>query len=136
MQAPRSLAIPTYLAFSLAGVFFLFWGPNLGVRGLLGIVGFVIWNSFLILGGAVGMIGAAYGKFRIEIIGVPFLSSALCVYGGSLLPRIMVADNPGVLAGLASVFIGAGLGFLGQGAAIWIQKIRVAGDVDRRSPDG
>jgi hypothetical protein len=136
MQPPRPISIATYLAFLLAGLFFLLWGPNIGIRILLGDIGFVIWNMFLIVGGIVGIIGAAHKKFRVEIIAVPFLSSGLAVYGISLLPRLPDSNAPGVLAGLASVFIGSALGFLGQGFAIWFHKIRVAGDIERREEDG
>jgi hypothetical protein len=136
MQPPRPVAVATYLAFLLAGVFFLFWGPNIGVRALLHTVGFVVWNAFLIAGGILGVVGAAYGRFRIEIIATPFLASGLAVYGVSLLPRLAGAESPGVLAGLSSVFIGSALGFVGQGLAIWFHKIRVAGDVERRTEDG
>lgn len=136
MQAPRPIAVATYLAFVLAGLFFLFWGPNPGVRLLLHTAGFVVWNTFLIIGGLLGAFGAARRQFRVEIIGVPFLSSSLAVYGVSLLPRLDESSAPGALAGIASIFIGASLGVLGQGAAIWIHKIRVARDIDRRSADG
>ena len=135
MRPPRGVLALSYLAFALAGMFFMFWRPTLPLEQLLG-WGFVVWNVFLILGGVVGAAGAWTRKFRIEIIATPFLSAGLSVYGGSILARIDESEAPGVLAGLGSIFIGAGLLFLGKGLAIWIHKIRVANEVERRASDG
>lgn len=134
MRPPRVVLVASYLAFACAGMFFTFWGPNSGLRELLD-WGFYLWNGFLILGGVIGATGAWTGKFRIEIIATPFLTSALAVYGGYTLAQIETSRSPGVIAGLGSVFVGCSLLFLGKGLAIWIHKIRVANQVERRTGD-
>jgi hypothetical protein len=131
MRPPRAVLAASYFAYSLAGVFFLFWGLNLGLRELLG-WGFYVWNSFLLIGGLVGSLGAWFKKFRIEIIGTPFLTSSLAVYGGYTFAQVGEASQPGIIAGLASIFLGSALLFLGKGLAIWVHKIRVADAIDRR----
>jgi hypothetical protein len=124
----------SYFAYALAGMFFMFWGLNLGLRELLD-WGFYVWNSFLMIGGMVGAAGAWFKKFRIEIISTPILFSALTVYGGYMFTRIPESSQPGVIAGLGSIFTGSALLFLGKGLAIWFHKIRVADDIDRRASD-
>lgn len=135
MRPPRSILTLSYLLFAMAGMFFLFWGPNIGVRNLLGDLGLYIWNAFLILGGLVGGVGAWKRLFRVEIIGTPLLTSGLIIYGLYFYARVDESAQPGAIAGLGTVFIGAGALFLGKGLAIWIHKIRVANAVERRRSD-
>jgi hypothetical protein len=116
-------------------MFFLFWGPNLGVRTLLGDAGLYVWNMFLITGGLVSGVGAWKRLFRVEIIGTPLLFSGLVVYGGYFYSRVGESAQPGAIAGLGTVFVGAGVLFLGKGLAIWIHKIRVADAFERRRSD-
>lgn len=134
VRPPRSVLAVSYLLFALAGLFFLFWGPNLGVRHLLGTVGFYLWNANLVLGGVISGFGAWKKLFRVEIIGTPLLWSGLTIYGGYFYSRVGESPQPGAVAGLATVFIGAGTLILGKGLAIWIHKIKVADDVYRRRP--
>jgi hypothetical protein len=135
MRPPRWILVPSYLTFALAGMFFMLWRPTLQLESLLGHFGFFAWNLFLVFGGLIGAAGAGWRKFRIEIISSPLLFAGLAVYGGSILARIPNPDtkNPGVLAGLGTIFIGSGLLFLGKGLAIWFNKIRVADDIHRRA---
>lgn len=135
MRPPRGLLAVSYLLFALAGMFFMLWRPTVSLEQLLG-WGFYVWNVFLIVGGLIGAIGAWNRKFRVEIIASPLLSSGLMVYGGSIIAKIDESRSPGVIAGLGSVFIGSALLFLGKGLAIWVHKIRVAEDVERRTVDG
>lgn len=132
---PRPLAIAPYFLFALAGSFFMFWYPTLGLRELLTEWGFIIWNVFLMLGGVFGIIGSSYRQPRIEIIAVPFLSSALAVYGGSLIPILGNAKSPGALAGLSSIFFAGTFTVLGQGWRLW-RKTKISGELDRRIGDG
>lgn len=133
MRPPRSVLVVSYLLFSLAGAFFMFWGPNTGVRVLLGSFGFYVWNILLMTGGLVGAVGAWRRKFRIEIIASPPLTAGLCVYGIYILNRIDGSPQPGTLAGLGTIFVGAGFLFLGKGLAIYLRRIRVANAVEKRS---
>lgn len=133
MRPPRGVLALSYFTFALAGAFFMFWRPTLPLQALLGEKGFIAWNAFLMLGGLVGATGAWYKRFRIEIIAAPLLFAGLTVYAGSIFYRIPQADNPGVLAGLGTIFLGSGLLFLGKGLAIYLHKIRVADDVERRT---
>lgn len=135
MRPPRFILTVSYLLFALAGMFFLFWGPNIGIRALLGDAGLYVWNTFLILGGLVGGAGAWKRLFRVEIIGTPLLCSGLLVYGGYFYTRVHESTQPGAIAGLGTVFVGAGVLFLGKGLAIWIHKIRVANAFERRRSD-
>jgi hypothetical protein len=132
MRPPRFILAVSYLAFALAGLFFMLWGPNVGIKLLLDTWGFYLWNSFLILGGVIGTFGAWRRKFRIEIIASPFLFSGLVVYGGYILSRVSASPQPGATAGLGTIFVGSGMLFLGKGLAIWIHKIRIADAFERR----
>lgn len=135
MRPPRGVLAVSYLAFAFAGIFFMFWRPTVSLQALLG-WGFVVWNAFLIFGGVIGAVGAWNRKFRVEIIASPLLSASLMVYGGSIIARVGDSNSPGVIAGLGSVFIGSSLLFLGKGLAIWIHKIRIAEDIERRTSNG
>lgn len=129
---PRPLSIAPYVLFALAGSFFMFWFPTIGLKQLLGEFGFIVWNGFLMVGGGFGILGAWQRKAQVEIVSTPLLWAALTVYGFSLVPIIETATNPGAVAGIASIFLGAGFLILGLGWQLW-KKVRVAGDLDRRS---
>lgn len=135
VQQPRGIAVIAYLLFALAGVFFMFWSPSIGIRMLLGAWGFYAWNWFLLLGGGFGILGAWRRNFRIEIIAVPFLCSGSAAYAVSLAARVNQTPSPGALLGLSSIFLGLSFLLVGQGYVL-LKRIRIANDMIKRAADG
>lgn len=135
VQPPRTVAVVAYLLFSLAGAFFMFWSPTVGMKTLLGSTGYYIWNWFLLAGGGFGAVGAGGRNFRIEVVAVPFLVSSTAAYSLSLLPRIAESPAPGALAGLASIFMGIAFLMVGQGVVLW-KRLRAVADIERRATNG
>jgi hypothetical protein len=114
MLRPRWLAASMYALYCVAGLAFLIL-PSVGLRELLGTVGFYAWNGMLVLGGFVGALSSLKRKFRIELIGVPGVVTGLGVYGIYCGIAATASDNPGVVIGLAAVFLGAAFGAVGRG---------------------
>lgn len=135
VQQPRGIAVTAYLLFALAGVFFMFWTPTVGIKVLLGSFGFYAWNVTLLFGGGFGILGAWRRNFRIEIIAIPFLTAGSAAYALSLLARINQTTAPGALLGLASIFLGLSFLLIGQGYVLY-KRTQVANDLDRRTSDG
>lgn len=135
VQQPRGIAVVAYLLFALAGIFFMFWSPSIGIKVLLGSWGFYAWNLTLLLGGGFGILGAWRRNFRVEIIAIPFLVAGSSAYAVSLAARVNQASAPGALLGLSSIFLGLSFLLLGQGFVLY-RRTRVANDLDRRTADG
>lgn len=135
MPKPRVILVSGYLMFTLAGLAFMLWMPTVGLRGLLGPIGFVVWNLFLILGGALGMFGAGYKQWRIEVASLFFLITGIFVYAISIAFRIPTSESPGGLAGISAIFLGTAIGLSGRGWEL-VKAINIAGEVDRRTSDG
>lgn len=110
---PRIIAVGAYAAYTLMGVLFLI-SPTPGLIELLGSTGVFIWNGILIVGGILALIGASLKLYWIEMIGLPGIITGLGVYGLIIVATATEADEPTILVGLGSVFIGSAIAVLGR----------------------
>lgn len=110
---PRSVAAGAYIAYTLMGVLFLIT-PSPGLNELLGHRGVLLWNGLLVVGGVISLIGAILKKYWMETIGLPGVIVGLGVYGLVLAITSPASDQPPIIIGLASVFLGASIGSLGR----------------------
>lgn len=117
---PRWLAAITYLAYSMAGFAFMFLSST-GLRELLGEWGFTVWNTMLIGGGIIALVGALGKRHYIELIGIPGVFTGLGVYALYIGSAVKDSDNPGVVVGLASICAGAALGVAGRAYEVFKQ---------------
>lgn len=129
---PRFLMMLTYLLLGAAGASFLFWEPSQGLKVLMGDVQFIVWNTFLMGGALIGIVGAFTKVFRVEIIALPFLGTGLAVYGLVLLPRLEASTSAGTIMGVALVFFAAVTGLIGRGWEL-IRAILISNKLRRRA---
>jgi hypothetical protein len=123
---PRPLASLMYFLYMGAGAAVLFL-TSTGIRTLLGEFGFIVWNSFLFGGAMISLFGTLVVKrYAIEIVGYPFLLSAMCVYAIYLFTRINESPQPGAVLFLSLVFAAATTGLFGRlieaGRVVLIQR--------------
>lgn len=123
---PRPVAAFMYFFYMLAGAAFLFLTAD-GVRKLFGDFLFIVWNTFYFGGAIVSLAGTLLIKrYVIEVIGHPFLISALAAYGVYLMFLVPTSTQDGTVLGLAFTFVAAGTGLLGRlievGRIVWIQS--------------
>lgn len=123
---PRLIASFMYFFYMCAGAAFLFLTAD-GVRTLFGEFLFLVWNTFYFGGAAISLIGSQLIKrYVIEVIGYPFLISALAAYGVYLAWLVPKSDQDGTVLGLALTFAAAVTGLLGRlvevGRIVWIQS--------------
>jgi hypothetical protein len=123
---PRPVASVMYLLYMLAGAAFLFLTAD-GVRALFGDFLFIVWNTFYFGGALLGLIGSQLVKrYVVEVVGHPFLISALIAYGVYLAWLVPTSSQDGTILGLAFTFLAAGVSLLGRsievGRIVWIQS--------------
>lgn len=123
---PRPVASAMYLFYMLAGAAFLFLTAD-GVRTLFGDFLFVVWNTFYFGGATLSLVGSQLAKrYVVEVLGHPFLISALAAYGVYLASLVPTSNQDGTVLGLAFTFIAAGTGLMGRlfeiGRIVWIQS--------------
>jgi len=123
---PRPLASLMYFLYMGAGAAVLFL-TSTGIRTLLGDFGFVVWNSFLFGGSLISLFGTLVVKrYAIEIVGYPFLLSAMGVYAIYLFSRLGSSQQPGAVLFLSLVFAAATTGLVGRlveaGRVVLIQR--------------
>lgn len=131
---PRSIAGLMYGLYMGAGGGFLFLTAD-GIRDLLGVPWFIIWNSFYFGGALLSFFGTVVKRYMVEVVGHPFLISALAVYGVYLFSIIGQSKQDGTVVGLACTFMAAGFGIIGRliecARVVLIQR-----DVIRRTRNG
>lgn len=110
---PRPVAGIMYLFYLCAGGAFLFLTSD-GIRQLLGVPGFIIWNSFYFGGALICLFGTIVKRYMVEVCGHPFLVAALAVYGIYLLQLYPGTGQTGTILGLAFTFMAAGSGLIGR----------------------
>lgn len=130
---PRLLAAAMYLAYIVAAAGFLFLTAT-GIRELLGEVQFILWNGFWFGGATISCVGALVKRYRIEIIGHPFLISAFAVYALYLILRIHEAPQVGVVIGIAFTYMAAALGMAGRLIEIY-RMIKLSNNIQPRLQD-
>lgn len=123
---PRPVATLMYVFYMLAGAAFLFLTAD-GVRRLFGDFLFIVWNTFYFGGAIISMVGSQLIKrYVVEVIGHPFLISALIAYGVYLGWLVPTSTQDGTVLGLAFTFLAAGTSLLGRlieiGRIVWIQS--------------
>lgn len=123
---PRPVASVMYLFYMCAGAAFLFLTAD-GVRKLFGDFLFVVWNTFYFGGAVISLIGSQLIKrYVVEVVGHPFLISALAAYGVYLAWLVPTSSQDGTVLGLALTFAAAATGLLGRlievGRIVWIQS--------------
>jgi hypothetical protein len=110
---PYWLSALTYLTLAAAGAAFLLL-PTTGLKELLGVFGFVVWNLMLLGGGLLSFYGSFTKKHWFEVIGLPGVTTALFVYGIYIGFAVTRSDNPGVVLGLSLICVGAAFSGVGR----------------------
>jgi len=128
---PRPISITTYFLLGVAGVSFLFWEPSPAIKELMGAVKFVVWNIFFMVGGLIGMYGAAKRIYRLELVALPLVGTAIMAYGVAAIPRLGQSPAAGTLFGVTLIFLAAVSELVGRGWELG-RVIRISNKLRRR----
>lgn len=125
----RPLVLVMYLMYLVAGLVFIALPSTDALREDTNWIGQVIWHLFLVGGAITSLVGVWKQNTMVEAIGVPLLVTALSAYAA-----VLIANDDmlmGARLGLGALILAGSMGLL-ERLAVFIQRLRIEADLDRR----